>query len=451
MEERLAALWLSRRLGAGSRLAVRLLREFGSAAAVYEATEEEIKRLFPQDAQRILKAVSDKQTDSDAEILAFCENKKITVLPYCDSRYPKALLTLRDYPLILFAVGKMLDLNNAFCCSVVGTRKMSSYGKETAYQLGYGLAAGGATLVSGLALGIDGMAMAGALEGGGATVGVLGCGIDVVYPPDHRDLMRRVAETGLVLTEYVPGTPPAGGNFPQRNRIISGLSECTVVVEADLKSGALITARHALYQGRDLFAVPGRIDDPGAEGSNGLIKNGAYAVSHAAEILERYEFLYPHAVRVQAARKAVKRVHLSAEESAALLHVAARKEKRPFQGSGVYGGRKRVAEVSPEEKTKKKPAAEQAAAAKKSSDAKVQTVPQRVVDFDLLGEEEKNVYRLMTPDVPMLPDEICRSGNLPPQTILSALTMLEIAGAVEAGAGGYYIRPSGDALEMCEE
>jgi len=449
MEERLAALWLSRRMGAGSRLAVRLIGVLGSAAAVYEASDEEIKCLFPQDASRILKALSDKRTDSDADILAFCERKKITLLPYCDERYPKALLGLRDYPLVLFAVGKMLDLNNSFCCSVVGTRKMSPYGKETAYQLGYGLAAGGATLVSGLALGIDGMAMAGALEAGGATVGVLGCGIDVVYPPDHRDLMRRVAETGLVLTEYVPGTPPAGGNFPQRNRIISGLSEGTVVVEADMKSGALITARHALYQGRDLFAVPGRIDDPGAEGSNALIKNGAYAVSHAAEILERYEFLYPHVIRIKAAQKAVKQTHLSAEETAALLHVSARKEKRPFQGKGVYGGRKRLSEI-PSGKAGKKVLPAASEPVEKTVPAK-QTVPQRVVDFDLLSDGEKNVYRLMTPDVPMLPDEICRSGNLPAQDVLSALTMLEIAGAVEAGAGGYYIRPSGDAFELEEE
>ena len=230
MEERLAALWLSRRMGAGSRLAVRLLSAFGSAAAVYRASDAEIKTLFPQDAARILKVVSDKQTDADAEIIAFCERKRIMLLAYCDEQYPKALLGLRDYPLILFAVGKMLDLNHVFCCSVVGTRKMSPYGKETAYQLGYGLAAGGATVVSGLALGVDGMAMAGALEAGGSTIGVLGCGIDVVYPPEHRDLMRRVAETGIVLTEYVPGTPPAGGNFPQRNRIISGLSEGTVEI-----------------------------------------------------------------------------------------------------------------------------------------------------------------------------------------------------------------------------
>lgn len=448
MDNVLYSIWLSDVCGAGSRWAVTLLREFGSAEEVYRASEDDVHERIPADASRIWQRIADKRLDRAEEALAFAEKYHVTVLTSADPRYPKSLLTLRDYPVVLFAVGELPDFDRIFPVAVVGTRKMSPYGREASYKLGSGLAAGGATVVSGLALGCDGMAMAGALEAGGKTIGVIGTGIDVAYPPEHRDLMRSVVKNGVILTEYLPGTPPAGANFPKRNRIISGLCPATVVVEADDKSGALITARHALYQGRDLYAVPGRIDDEGAAGTNRLLRDGAETITSAADLLRRYEFLYPHIITLASLRRSEKAGELGAEETAGKMHVSSRGEKR-FYGQSVYGGVKKPRGVKKTEEPAEMPVEEKTTAKKPEKPAPVEETP-AVIDFDLLGETEKRVYALMTPDVPVLPDELAARG-VELSDVLSALTVLEIAGAVEGGAGGYYLRRSGDGFDLPEE
>ncbi len=369
-------------------------------------------------------------------ILRRSDDAGVTILTPDDARYPRTLYSLRDAPIVLYCAGKLPELDS-FCCAVVGTRKMSEYGRRMAFDLGRGLGAGGAVLVSGLALGVDGMAMAGALSAGGVTVGVLGCGIDVVYPPEHADLMRRVAQTGAVVTEYPPGTPPAAAHFPKRNRIISGLSQAVVVVEGDRRSGSLITARHALYQGRDLYAVPGRIGESGAEGPNALIQSGARAVTGALDVLAQYEFLYPHAIRMLAAREELSRSVSpeAAQDAAARMRVAAKDDPSHY-GAGLYGGRSLPGsgrrKIPPKKmverfREKQPPAKE---------DGMIAAAP---TEFDSLGETEKKVYAAMKPDVPVLADDIAVAGLGMPE-ILAALTMLELAGAVEVGAGGYYLR-----------
>ena len=456
MENILYSIWLSAAAGAGSRAAVSLLREFGSAEEIYRADENAIRERFPSEADRVWKHIADKRLDRAEEALAFAEKFHVTVLTSADPRYPKSLLTLRDYPVVLFAVGELPDFDRIFPVAVVGTRKMSPYGKEAAYKLGGGLAAGGATVVSGLALGCDGMAMAGAIEAGGKTIGVIGCGIDIAYPPEHRDLMRSVAKDGVILTEYLPGTPPAGVNFPKRNRIISGLCPATVVVEADEKSGALITARHALYQGRDLYAVPGRIDDEGAVGTNRLLRDGAETITSAADLLRRYEFLYPHIINLSSLRRSEHPGALTAEETAGKLHVSARGDKR-FYGQNVYGGEKKPHGVKkPEnEPIQAAPASEKLKRTSPAGGKRISTlvenekIPPVTVDYDMLGDTERVVLGRMTPDVPVLAEELEGKG-LDLSAVLGALTVLEIAGAVEAGAGGYFIKRSGDGFDPAE-
>lgn len=463
MENVLYSIWLSDVCGAGSRAAVSLLREFGSAEDVFRADETAIKERFPAEYTRIWKRISDKRLGRAEEALAFAEKYHVTVLTPGDPRYPKSLLTLRDYPVVLFAVGEIPDFDRIFPVAVVGTRKMSPYGKEAAYKLGSGLAAGGATVVSGLALGCDSMAMAGALEAGGSTVGVIGTGIDIAYPPEHRDLMRSVAKNGVILTEYLPGTPPAGVNFPKRNRIISGLCPATVVVEADERSGALITARHALYQGRDLYAVPGRIDDEGAVGTNRLLRDGAETITSASDLLRRYEFLYPHIVNLASLRRSERPGTPGADEAAGKLRVSSRDSKR-FYGQSVYGGEKKPrggkkqgepADDAKAPATDAKAPAKSAKPTSPSAGKQISAVAEKeqrppvTVDFDMLGDTERVVLARMKCDVPMLAEELVGDGTDLP-TVLGALTVLEIAGAVEGGAGGYFVKRSGDGFEPAE-
>jgi DNA processing protein len=201
-----------------------------------------------------------------------------------DSAYPARLLDCADPPLELWGRGK-LELLDAPCVAIVGTRRATAYGERVARELARVLGMAGATIVSGLARGIDATAHRGALDADGATVAVLGTGLDVVYPKGHARLQQTIAERGLLLSELEPANAAHGGSFPRRNRIIAALSRVTIVVEAGVKSGALITAAHALELGRTVAAVPGPIDVPQAQGSNELLRDGAIALTSMADAL----------------------------------------------------------------------------------------------------------------------------------------------------------------------
>ncbi len=328
---------------------------------------------------------------------------------------------------------------------------MSHYGRRMAYDVGRGIGAGGGVLVSGLALGVDGMAMAGALSAGGITIGVLGCGLDVTYPPEHGDLMRRVLKEGAIVSEYPPGTTPVGSHFPVRNRIISGLSDAVVVVEGDLRSGALITARHAMYQGRDLYAVPGQIGDPGAAGPNLLIKTGARAITSATDVLKNYEFIYPHAIRLSAIERELERDTTDDDVAyvAARMHVSTSGDKQ-YYGRGNYGGKRdsfesgssqRPTRVKKEKKISPKAMMARFDEQKETPSRKI--VPANPLNFDMLDDNAKAVYAAMKADVPMLVDDICADG-LSTSQIMASLTLLELCGAVECTAGSCFIKVAWD-------
>ena len=223
--------------------------------------------------------------DAPADDMRRAENAGARLVRHGDAAYPERLRAIPDPPPVLYARGSPETAGYA-AVGVVGTRAPSEYGREMTRLLCRGLAAAGIVVVSGMARGIDGEAHETALSAGGATVAVLGSGVDVAYPPEHRDLCRRIEENGAVLSEHPPGTPPLPHHFPARNRIISGLSLGVVVVEATERSGSLITARWALEQGREVFAVPGPAGSSRSRGPHRLIREGAKLVEDVADIIE---------------------------------------------------------------------------------------------------------------------------------------------------------------------
>lgn len=226
---------------------------------------------------------------------------RMTVLTWKDTLYPSLLRQIDDAPPVLYLYGK-LTAADQFSLAVVGTRNSSTYGQQVTQRMVTELARGQVTIVSGLALGIDTIAHTAALDAGGRTIAVLACGLDITYPPDNRKLAHRIVESGqgVLISEYPPGMPPDGNNFPARNRIISGLSLGVLVVEAPGRSGALITAGFALKQGRDVFAIPGSILSSRSAGVNKLIQDGARPVMDVRDIIESLNlFMIPRQIEMQ--------------------------------------------------------------------------------------------------------------------------------------------------------
>ncbi|CCU85690.1 MULTISPECIES: DNA-processing protein DprA [Mesotoga] len=209
-------------------------------------------------------------------------------ITFKDVQYPEALRNTFEPPSVIFFEGDAGLLNSRNILAIVGSRKADGYGASIAKEYAKSLSEKGITIVSGLAVGIDAQAHIGALEGRGSTIGVLGTGIDVAYPASNRTLIKSVKEKGCVISEFLPGTPPLKQNFPKRNRIISGLARAVFVVQATMRSGSLITARLALENGRDVFAVPGDINRRNSEGTNWLIKNGAKLISECIDIIDEF-------------------------------------------------------------------------------------------------------------------------------------------------------------------
>ena len=292
MEDRLYLVWLASVTPTGSVLPNTLLKYFSSAKRVYEATEEEYESA-PVEWRGRLSPLLNKDLSYAESVLEYCEKHSVGITAVGDHFYPQRLRELQNSPLLLYHLGKFCDLDLTPCVTVVGTRTPSPYGERAAKRRCVDLSRGGATLVSGLARGIDSLAHRAALFCEGFTVGVLGCGIDRVYPPEHRDLIEQVSEKGLLLTEYAPGTPPNAKNFPMRNRLLAALSDVTLVVEAGAESGALITAEHCIRLKRPIYTVPGSIFAASAAGSNHLLRCGAQSALNADDLLQALVAKYP--------------------------------------------------------------------------------------------------------------------------------------------------------------
>ncbi len=297
MDDLVYWIWLSLSCTIDTGTFSKLIAHFKDARSVYDANDQEISACIgPKISDRA--NLINKDLSRAEEIYDFCIKHRVGLLKYSDERYPNALRKISTPPVLLYYRGQLPDFNSRLCVSIVGTRELSEYGRKNAFNFGYDLAAAGAIVVSGMALGIDGVALAGALAAERPTVAVLGSGIDVCYPSQHLTLAREIVKSGCILTEYPPKTRPVKYNFPKRNRIISGLSAATLVVEGRERSGSLITARYAKEQKRDVFAIPGNIGSDHSEVTNLLIKNGAKPATHAEDILSVYAKDYPSCINL---------------------------------------------------------------------------------------------------------------------------------------------------------
>lgn len=291
--------WLTALEGLRPVTAARLLRQFGGPMEVYFAPHggyDAIEGLTPREKTLL----EDKDLARTERILEQCQRENITLVTVQDAAYPERLRQIPDPPPVLYVRGRLPFLDEVPVIGVVGTRKASVYGVKMATRLGQELTAGGACVVTGMALGIDAAAARGALMENGPCVGVLGTAIDVNYPPANATLIDDVAALGAVVSEFPPGWPTKPENFPRRNRVISGMSCGVCVVEAPRRSGALITANLALEQGRDVFAVPGNADSLVSAGANALIQECAKAVTCGGDILTEYDGLFSDAIRPRA-------------------------------------------------------------------------------------------------------------------------------------------------------
>lgn len=269
--------------GVGSQTFCQLLKSFGDPTRIYAASFKQLKTVVSENiALEITQGVNEHAVADSLHWLTQPNNHLVTL---ADSEYPRSLLEIADPPPFLYAKGNLALLNQPGI-AIVGSRNASVQGEKNAEAFAYDLCGYGLCIVSGLALGIDGAAHRGALKANGATIAVVGTGLDIVYPAKHRELAHQIAEHGLIISEFPLGTPSKPQNFPKRNRIISGLSLGCLVVEANLQSGSQITARLAAEQGREIFAIPGSIHSPMSKGCHQLIKQGAKLVDCLQDIVE---------------------------------------------------------------------------------------------------------------------------------------------------------------------
>ncbi len=286
-------IWLSLACTPGSATFASILKRFSDPEDIYRADEYDLRGVIDSklsDRSSLL----DKDLSSAERILDFCKTKNVGILTYADKAYPDSLRGISNPPVLLYYRGRLPDFNSGdFFAAVIGTRSVSDYGRKNTFVISRDLARAGAVIVSGMAIGIDGVALAGALSADSPTVAVIGSGIDVCYPSQHITLAREIVKRGCVMTEFAPGTPPHKYNFPKRNRIISGLSHVTLVMEGRERSGALITARCAKEQGRAVYAFPGNVGSQNSEVTNLLLKNGARAFVSADDIVRDFEMKFP--------------------------------------------------------------------------------------------------------------------------------------------------------------
>ncbi|MBE6921178.1 MAG: DNA-protecting protein DprA [Ruminococcaceae bacterium] len=389
-------IWLATRPELSDRQKIAVLEAFGDPEEIFYGEKAGFSNVTGM-TQAAAEALDDKNLTQAREILDDCVEKGIQICTFHDGAYPARLKNIADPPLVLYYKGNLTGLDSSPVIGVVGTRKASAYGLTTSKKMGYQIAKCGGILVSGLAEGNDGSAMVGALTAGGMVVGVLGCGVDVVYPPMHRSLYRDTEKNGCLISEFPPKTPPYKWNFPKRNRIISGLSNGVLVVEAPYKSGSLITAREAADQGRDVFVVPGNIDVPTFHGSNALLRDGAIAVSCGWDVVSEYAALYPDKIRKE-------------------------------NGEPLF--------LTEQEKTPAKVAQKPETPAKKSLfDRKKEKKPidngqkKSYSDLQDLSAEEKQLLQPLRKGETLVDDLIAESG-LPAGKVLGMLTMLQIRGIV---------------------
>ena len=389
MSSRLSYVWLATRRGVSAGAAAGLLRAFGSPEAVFAADRAALTTARECPLRKVqVDALCDKSTDEAEHIVAQCAKDGIQIITLGDSAYPDRLRAIENPPVVLYVRGKWPDFDVTPGIAVVGTREATPYGLQTAEHIGSALGKAGFITVSGMALGNDGAAHRGALRAGGLTVAVLAGGVDVCYPPQHRSLMGDILLSGAIVSEYPPGTEPRGEHYHARNRIISGLSVAAVIVEAPgYRSGALITARAALDQGRDVYAVPGALNAPQSAACNELIEKGEAALLRSPEALVR--------------------------TYSGLLH----KQTGPYRPPRPMWAPKKTQAVRQTPHKRETPASPQSG-----------TLP------DSLSGDERRIAELVQQGVGT-PEDLIEHCGLPAPRVMSLITMLEMDGILRREKG----------------
>ncbi len=459
--------WLAQKNGAGYSDANKILKRFvGGAREIYEAPYDRIAAAT-ECSPAFLSRLRDHDLSEAGRILEFCFLNGVRVISCVSPSYPRRLNSLRNKPIILYVRGNIDDLDERFCVSIVGTRNMSGYGKHITFTLARQLIGYGAIIISGAAYGIDSAANSTAMFFGEPTVAVLGSGVNVPYPAKNKGMLDYISTNGMVVSEFPPNTPPLGRNFPIRNRIISGLADAVLVVEAGERSGALITARCAAEQGKRVYAVPGNLGVPNSVGTNCMIRDGAKMVTRAEDIVEdfaeafglakidriinsdkylRYE--YNHSIPIRSENKP-----LSEKAQEKLPGIPTPKK--------VIVNRERIPDIptpsdfefaNPQAENEPKPEKTRLIYSRRAEAAKKPKPKQRQAEnvsdkraaydestLEQLSDVERRVLEAIPRDTAITTDNIARSG-IAAEEVMAALTILELYGTVEALPGGLYKR-----------
>ncbi len=435
-KELLFWIWLAEALGAANRDFKPLIELYENPYDLFRADAEELERL-PSITPRTREALLGKDLSAATAIMDRCERLGIEILTYSAPAFPSALRDIKDPPVLLYYLGKLPDFDHRLSLGLVGTRKMSAYGMRAAYKISYELASAGVIAVSGMAAGIDGVCSAAAIAAKGSTVAILGCGVDVIYPRHHEKLCREILKTGAVLSEYPPGTRPNSYHFPVRNRLISGISQGTVVLEAGLGSGSLITAKDAVLQGRDLFALPANIDSSGAEGTNSLLRDKAKLILDSSDLIEPYRYVYAETLYSERLEKAKSHAapDLAYLASLGVIEANGGQDRAPAEPQRPAAPTRR--RTSPAPKKREAPAAVKESAPK--------TEPPKAEDpacnlrLSSLTPVQLAVLQAMPDDRAVTVDFLSGLGY-PYSDMIAALTMLEILGLVQKLPGALYTK-----------
>ncbi len=390
-------IWFQLAVGICNRLTKEVCSEFQSIEDIYTCDDFSF---LGKKREKYIEKLENKDVSQAFEIMKICEAKSIRVTGYYDQRYPDALRKIDTPPAVLYSIGNFIDINKVPCIAIVGTRKMTDYGKEITENIAYNCVKSGAVVVSGLAKGIDVCAHRGAIKGGGFTIAVLGNPIDEIYPKENEKAFKTLYDKGLVISEHYPKSPRTKADFPNRNRIISAISDAVVVTEAGEHSGALITANHAINQGVPVYAVPSAVGGENV-GTNQLIKNGYPAITEANDVLSSLNLKYPE--------------YLSIYEPSVT-------SKLRSYGNVITPTKKQVKKEEP----------------KKQNKEEIIKIEPEIENKFATGSNSDRIISALRGCEILTADEICAKTGLPVSEVLIELTMMEIDGTVVTTAGGRY-------------
>lgn len=408
-------IWFQMCVGLYSRLTSEVFSRFSSIEEVYDCTDFSF---LGEKRQKYINRLEIKDTSAAFEIKKRCDSIGAEITGFYDERYPKKLRDIDNPPAALYSIGEFKDLNNNPCVGIVGTRNMSDYGKEITETFAYNFAKCGSFIISGLAKGIDTAAHRGCVMAGGYTVGVLGNPIGDIYPKENIKAFETLYKQGLVISELYPGAPRTKADFPNRNRIISGISDAVIISEAGEGSGALITARHAISQGKAIYAIMGAIGS-GNEGTNRLIKQGVPAITSHTDVLPSLTLQYP---------ESAKAYELASVQRLRAYGNSANSESKPKQSV------ERV--VKKESKPKHEPIKEVVTQKQEEFVPESNTLNEK---SKLSGTSAERILAVLKGPKPITADEISMITGIPITEVMTELTFMEIDGSIISSVGGRYI------------